>query len=99
MTKRVACCVPFCRRTTSADTSEWLCPNHWRIVQPSIKQAYFRTLLRMRKVLRRKPQYRRYWELPPGSPARMSAIDMWARYRSAWAKCKRDAIEGAAGIS
>lgn len=46
MSARVPCCVPFCRRTRDpaklgADT-EWLCPNHWRLVERSRRRLYAR---------------------------------------------------------
>lgn len=39
MTARVPCCVPFCRRTivNKNGWSEWLCPDHWRLVSRKIK--------------------------------------------------------------
>jgi hypothetical protein len=37
MSKRLPCCVPFCRRTISAEKgfSEWICPKHWRLLPGS----------------------------------------------------------------
>jgi len=96
---RVRCCVIGCRRTTGQQHREWVCGPHWRTVQPSIKLAYNRTKRRVRKVLKRKPGYSRYWEMPPGSRDRLRAVDMWARYESAWRACVNDAIEGAVGIA
>lgn len=37
---RVACCVPFCGRTTSRPYSEWICSNHWRLVPKRKRQLY-----------------------------------------------------------
>lgn len=99
MGERTRCCVPFCRRSTKEKYNEWICGPHWRTIQPHIKQAWHRTKRRMRKVLRRKPQYREYWKMPPGSRDRLRAVDMWARVDQAWKACKHDAIEGAAGIT
>jgi hypothetical protein len=32
------CCVPFCRHTTKRVFAEWICGEHWRHVDPSVKR-------------------------------------------------------------
>lgn len=96
---RLPCCVPFCRRTIGADKgySEWICPKHWRVVPPEARAAYALARRRARWIIARKPIYREYWRLLPGSPARLSAVAMWRRVDTAWERCKRQAIERALG--
>jgi hypothetical protein len=98
VTHRISCCVPYCRRTTSAEFREWVCGKHWPLVSRQTKATLRTAKARARRILRSKPQYREYWKLPPGSPARLSAVSMWARLDQAWANCKREAIERAVGI-
>jgi len=51
---RIACCIPFCRRTARNDKgwAEWMCCNHWRLVSKKIK--------RLRAADRRKKRLNRY---------------------------------------
>jgi hypothetical protein len=39
-----------------------------------------------------------FWHFPPGSPKRLAAIKLDRLCRKAWERCKRAAIERAAGI-
>ncbi|WP_159953151.1 hypothetical protein [Rhizobium sp. 18065] len=99
MTDRISCCVPYCRRTTiGKGFNEWICGKHWPLVPRSTKAAWRTTKKRVRAVIRRKPEYREWWLFPSGSPARLSAVKMWRRHDNAWERCKREAIERAAGI-
>jgi len=91
--ERVPCCVPFCRRTIKG-RGEWICGNHWPAVS---------TVLRRRKArLFRRYRYlygdNGFWHFPPGSPKRLAAIKLDRLCRKAWERCKRAAIERAAGI-
>lgn len=54
MTPRLACCVPFCQRTIANKEgwTEWLCPDHWRLVNRKIKA--------LRARVRRKIRLNRY---------------------------------------
>lgn len=99
MTARLPCCVPFCRRTIGAEkgNSEWICPKHWRQVPREARASYALARRRALRILARKPIYREYWNLLPGSPARLSAVAMWRRVDAAWDRCKRQAIERALG--
>jgi activating signal cointegrator 1 len=47
---RLACVVPFCRRTTArADFHEWICSDHWRLIDKVRRQVYGRHLRRWRR--------------------------------------------------
>jgi hypothetical protein len=47
---RLACVVPFCRRTTArADFDEWICGDHWRLIDKVCRQVYGRHLRRWRR--------------------------------------------------
>jgi len=48
---RIACCVPFCRRTHKDDLhiSEWICQEHWREVPTMRRKAYARMKRRWKK--------------------------------------------------
>lgn len=99
MTERVHCSVPFCKRTRRPNGSdEWVCGKHWALVPRQTRAAYNLAKRRSRRIIARKPLYREYWKLSPGSPARLSAVAMWRRVDSAWERCKREAIERAAGL-
>ena len=47
MTDWISCCVPFCRRRTCLTTSEWICHEHWPLVDRRLK-AYWRRQMRKR---------------------------------------------------
>lgn len=102
MADRHPCCVPYCRRTIAAaklpEGHEWICGKHWPLVSKAAKAALRLNGQRIRKVLRKRPEYAEYWKLPPGSPRRRRAVAMWRRNVQAWNRCKREAIERAAGI-
>lgn len=86
---RTSCCVPFCRRTSTLFRDEWVCGEHWRLVDRSLKRL--RSTLRRRWVKRwRAAQYRR----------RVDLNIAWRRVEAAiWRRMKRQAIERAAGAS
>lgn len=47
---RTPCVVPFCRRTTArAEFEEWICGDHWRLIEKPRRQAYGRYLRRWRR--------------------------------------------------
>lgn len=52
---RTGCVVPFCRRTSTLFPSEWICGDHWRLVDRSLKM--FRT-----KRLKAAQRNRKRWE-------------------------------------
>lgn len=47
---RLACVVPFCRRTTAhANFHEWICGDHWRLIDKVRRQVYGHHLRRWRR--------------------------------------------------
>lgn len=85
MADRIACLIPFCRRTTKADDpviewpdDGWICGNHWRSVPTRMKAIKRRARRRLRR--------------HPDDPA---AIAAFARIS---ARCTRAALDAAAGI-
>lgn len=99
MSDRLPCCVPFCRRTTKAGRfTDWICAKHWPLVSLETRGAYNLAKRRARRIIARRPIYCEYWKLPAGSPERLRAVRMWRRIDAAWARCKCEAIERAAGI-
>lgn len=99
---RLACCVPFCRRTTRADrwpgSLEWICAPHWRHVSRDKKVA--------QKALRKEHEGIRS-EIEAASSAgdgigldaafarRGEAFD---RSDALWERCRAEAVEAGAGI-
>lgn len=100
-TDRIPCLVPFCRRTTGGDQgfSEWICQPHWSAVPRSTRAAYNLAKRRARRIYRHRPHYRTFWKLPPSSPSRLAAVAVRRRLDDAWSRCKRAAIEVAAGLA
>lgn len=100
MADRLRCCVPHCRRTRKAGGAgdEWICGVHWPMVSKRTK--LFRRLHGrfVRREVRRNPKVLEYWKMKPGSPARIRAVRMWGLSRLLWQRCKREAIERAAGL-
>ncbi len=92
--KRIACEVPFCRRTAAdcgVEGQEILCQKHYRAVPKDVRSRY--TALR-RSVERR-------MEVEPASmPAdeQQKIVDDYLELRRMWGDIKRLAIEAAAGI-
>lgn len=95
---RLPCCVPFCRRTTAGPFGEWICGKHWASVSRQTKR---RRRCVMRLVERsRKRFHRQYaeqgWRWKPSQFERVEAAKRLAD--ALWQRCKREAIERAAGI-
>src|SRR5690349_21048332 len=42
--ERIRCCVPFCRRTSTRHSDEFLCADHWRLVDRRLKALRTRRL-------------------------------------------------------
>ena len=107
------CCVPGCRRSSTLFSREWMCGDHWRLVDRALKA--FRTK-------RMRPLYRRWstanalrvafqqdalsrgeevgdgvWRLV--DIERRAARRWWAAENLIWRKMKRQAIERAAGLA
>ena len=50
VTSRLKCCVPFCRHTTGrTEFSEWLCGDHWRLIDLENRRVYGRYAKRWRR--------------------------------------------------
>ncbi|MER8923379.1 hypothetical protein [Mesorhizobium sp. LNJC384A00] len=95
MTQRLACCVPFCRRTFKDDgSSEIICGNHWRAVSTHLRRRKYKLYRRYRYLYGDNG----YWAFPAGSPKRIAAVKLARLCDAAWMRCKRQAIERAAGI-
>lgn len=92
---RIACEVPFCRRTAKDDGAEGqqiICGKHWRLADRSLTRRY------------RKWQ-RRADDLMSLPPERYTAADqqkvvrVFNLVRKMWDRIRRQAIERAVGIS
>lgn len=80
---RSRCCVPFCRRTSTLFPSEWICGEHWRLVDRDLKRVRTRLMARFKRRRKTMAAYRA-WERVE---------------RATWRRMKRQAIERATGIS
>ncbi len=106
MTERLRCLVPYCNRTRGRRKGEppldgdedWICGKHWPLISYPTKAAWRLAKRRVRRIVAKRPEHRTWWRYPAGSPQRIAAYHMWKRYEQAWEKCKREAIERAAGI-
>jgi hypothetical protein len=59
MTDRLACLVPFCRRTHKPEAySEWICGEHWRLVSKATRRRLF---LARRRAVRLMGERGRAW--------------------------------------
>lgn len=95
MIDRLACCVPFCRRTRRKETyNEWICAKHWAAVPVTLRKRKALMYRRYRKQFGNTP----YWKYPAGSPDRIEAVRLDRLCRVTWERCKVAAIEKAAGI-
>lgn len=82
---RSSCVVPFCRHTSTLFRGEWICGDHWRMVDKALRQVRTRLIRRWK----RSGRWQRYQ--PGGSIDR--TLDGW------WRRVKRQATERAAGVS
>lgn len=102
MSARIACIVPHCRRTVSADKypgCEIICAKHWRLISRRTRASKARAERRHRKLVR-------LWERANGRrDAHASARLARIIHRSnsacgrAWTRCRVEAIEAAVGIA
>jgi hypothetical protein len=111
---RICCCVPFCKRTVDPEKGfgEWLCQKHWmtvdkrqrRLLQGRHRQernaraAMFDARVRARWHWQHhgKPDAALWRELVVTCEGYMAARERTLR---AWERCKRQAIERAAGLT
>lgn len=48
--KTLRCCVPFCERsTTRTEFSEWLCGDHWKLIERKHRRVYGRYVRQWRR--------------------------------------------------
>ncbi|HEX2255626.1 MAG TPA: hypothetical protein VHG92_02805 [Afifellaceae bacterium] len=93
--ERLACLVPFCRRTTRAGKfEEWICQRHWSATDRRLRRAYFR----------RGRLFKRHVAAADRSGGRLlahaSAADRHLqRGWALWERLKRQAIERAGGLA
>lgn len=90
-TDRIACCVPFCRRTASRqkfpDADEIICGKHYRTTSGTLRR-------RMAKI-------RRTWKrdlLRDPRAERVKIQRLWSLDHRLWARIKKQAIELAVGL-
>lgn len=91
---RIACCVPFCRRTCKGGDGEWICGTHWMAVPARLRRRKYRFF----RLYRRRYGDNFWGVYPPGSADRFGAVKLDRLCDKAWERCKRAAIELAAGI-
>lgn len=100
MTDRTPCCVPFCRRTTKAGAfSEWICGKHWALVSKRTKRW---RRLADRLLARSDSRFNRQYAAQgcTWTEPQLQRVDAARRLANAgWQRCKREAIEAAAGIA
>lgn len=85
MIGRLACCVPFCRRTTGrTEFREWICGDHWRLIDKAKRRVYGRLGKRWRR-----------YRCDDGW-ANLSEVERADRI---WRRLKAQATERAAGIT
>lgn len=105
---RSSCIVPFCRRTSTRFRDEWVCGEHWRLVDRSLKR--FRSQ-RLRKAARLFDRYEAehaalvaafvtgsdHMPLVIAANRQLWARDRWRRIEAAtWRRMKDQAITRAA---
>ena len=93
--ERVRCCVPFCRRTRAPQDrfAEWVCPTHWTAVDRRLRRLHARCKKAANKATWRNPRWG--WAVKDPDSVAWHAV---AREARVWERCKRQAIERAAGI-
>lgn len=94
---RIRCCVPFCRRTTAQPFLEWICHVHWPMVPPRLK-AKRRLAKRIARHARQR--FDRQVQRQEGYfDPQLARVEAAFRLRDQlWERCKRSAIEAAAGL-
>lgn len=86
---RLTCCVPFCRHTTKrVEFLEWICGDHWRLIDKTKRQVYGRIAR----------EWRRYKVRPYTADATVDYRSMVNRIDRIWGSLKREAIERGAGL-
>lgn len=78
------CIVPFCKRTRRGDDAEeeWICPAHFRRVDPVTRRAYDDAHARAAAAERR-----------PGLDNRPDKIAAYKEVSELWSRCKAQALD------
>lgn len=96
---RIQCCIPFCQRTHRNDEgfSEWICPRHWKNVS---KRTRRKKSASEKIALRANQRFRAEYDSQGGYQELQldRAVAAIALKNRIWERCKREAMEGAAGI-
>lgn len=95
---RTPCVILGCRCSTREQYKEWVCQKHWSKVPRSLRQRYNAAKRLARRIIRRKPLYREWWKLQPGSSERFAAIRLWKRLDTLWARCRDAAQDAEVGL-
>lgn len=99
---RIACCVPFCKRTASrakfGECTEIICGKHWRMIPNKVRA-------RRKQLARRKRKVERLALRKSIRDKKTFGVQMWSircYFKKAWDReweaCKGAAIEAAGGI-
>lgn len=93
---RIACVVPFCRRTrhNRDGVSEWICGDHWMAVSKTLR----RRKARLSRAYTRRFGDAHFSKYEAGSPQRIACVRLARLFDRAWNAAKRQAIERAGGI-
>jgi hypothetical protein len=103
------CIVPFCRRTSTLFKGEWVCGEHWKLVDRSLKAYRTKRLKQITKAFEKEDaltrEAQRLFALKEGRELEIwkhanRAADLAGKWRRVealiWRKMKRQAIERAA---
>ena len=95
---RIACCVPFCRRTAAEEKhpncTEIICEKHWRLLPKPRRRVYTRVWRAWDRAVARQVEPGSYGNKADWIAARRAAM----RCARLWRAMKRQIIEAAAGI-
>jgi hypothetical protein len=100
--ERIACCVPFCRRTIGkaklGRDDEWICSKHWPAVPRALKRRHRKAKQIVQRAQDRfNAQYEEQdFSFKESQFQRVQAA--WSLAAAIWSRCKAAAIEAAAGI-
>lgn len=91
---RIACCVPFCRRTARDDGAEGheiICGKHWRLADKELTQRYKKLSRQVSRDMEKDPHKLSWSE-------RERIVNDYKRCDMLWRNIKTQAIERAAGL-
>lgn len=103
--QRLKCCVPFCNRTRGDRKgdpvnrySEWICGDHWKLVDRRTKLFRRRCDTALEKARREVAAYRSRHGDEIHIDLALKINHAGRRAARAWDRCKREAIEKGMGI-